>query len=268
MVFELAENAIVSAETKKQLLEEKQKIDNKANRFIRRQIMYKRFRFLVPIEIVLLIPYLVAISYFSGAQRFYGDNFVWMIIFLLCYVVSFYLFFSWALKSKSKALCKQICFYASVSAAEELENGNIVKGSFFAVRLFEFIKPFSEAEKVKLGHFKCSVKNLFLGEIEKLNEQKSAIGKAILADYSKRLEFSKNLYVIASSFFSESPSTFDNGVKALRFFADQSEKYFEPATYLQKHKKIEMTTKVLSEIGKITLVPILLFVLWLIFGYK
>jgi len=130
------------------------------------------------------------------------------------------------MRSKFKDLCKIVCLYASVSAAEALENGNIVKGSFFAMKLFELIKPSSEVEKVKIGHFKSNVKNLFLGDIEKINEQRLAVGKSILATYSKRLDFSNNLYTLASSFFLDAPSGIDGGAIALRFFINEEASLF------------------------------------------
>jgi hypothetical protein len=263
----LVEDSKASVETKTQLLEEKQRIDETAKRYIRRQAMYRRFILIIPFQFVLLIPYTVIMVYISS-PRVYNGSFWWMILITIAYVFGFYLLFVREMRKRIRSLSKTICLYCSVSAAESLESGNIVKGSFFAVRLFDLIKPFSEAERIKLGHFKCTLKNLFIGDIENLHEQKSAIGKAILANPEKRNEFSNNLYALAGSLFSSSPSNIDGAIKALRFFDDASKKYFEPKTFLQNHKKLDSTTKGLFEIGKITLVPILLFVLWIVFGYK
>ena len=264
----MAEGLQISVETKKRLLEEKQKIDDRANRYIRRQIMYRRFILLFTIQIILYVPVPLAIGYFFGTLSLSNLTGILVSLLTITYAVSLNLFMVLEMRRRYKNLSKTVCLYTSISGAEALEKGNIAKGSFFAVKLFEFMKPFSEAEKIKLGHFKSTVKNLFLGDIENLHEQKSAVGKAILSNPTKRLDFSNNLYILADSLFSDSPSNIDGAITALRFFANESEKYSEPKTFLQKHKKVDMSTKVLSEIGKITLVPILLFVLWFISGYK
>ena len=264
----MAEISIISEATKKQLLAEKQKIDSEVSSYINRQIMYKRFMFLIPIQLVLYIPFLAVTSFFFGTLSFNEPNSLWGFLLSVVYVVSMNFFIVWEMRSRYKRLCKPVCLYVSVSSAEALEKGNMTRGSFFAVKLFEFIKPFSEVERVKLGHFKCSVKELFLGDIENLHEQRRAVGKAILTNQKMQHEFSNNLYILASSLFSEVPLNIEDGVGPLRFFANASKEYFEPATFLQKHKKVGTTAKVLTEIGKITLVPVLLFVFWIAFGYN
>ncbi len=162
----MAEISRISEATKKQLLDEKQKIDSEVSSYINRQIMYKRFIFLTPIQLVLFIPFLTVASFFSGTLSFNEPNSLWGFLLSVIYVVSLNSFVVWEMRRRYKRLCKPVCLYASVSGAEALEKGNMTRGSFFAIKLLEFIKPFSEVEKVKLGHFKCSVKQLFLGDIE------------------------------------------------------------------------------------------------------
>lgn len=259
----------VTEELKKLLVEEKEKNNEKATRLIRR---YGRFRFnliIYSVFYLLIAPYMMFFSSFTSGQRFLGSSYFLLFLLLVVYVVTLYVLLVLIVRGELRRSAKLICFYSSVSAAQSLEKGNLVEGSHLVTRLFDLIVPFSEVEKVNIGYFKSSLKQLFLGDIEQLHQQRVAVGRAILENGKMSKQFSNHLYILANSLFSmERLSNFDEGIASLRFFIQNSKSYFQPATYLQKHKKVGIVTRVLSEIGKNTLIPVLLFVLWLIFGYR
>jgi hypothetical protein len=163
---------------------------------------------------------------------------------------------------------KCICLYASVTAAEALDKGDIVKGSFYIPKLFEFLKPFSEGTKITFTPWKVSLKNALIGKIELLSNQRSAVSKVLLFQEEHVGEFSSKLYELANDIFANDEMDINKANSTLSFFIEKSNRYFEPATYLQKHKKASLAILIIKETLKITLVPILLFILWMVFGYK
>lgn len=258
----------VTEELKKLLVEEKEKNNEKACRFIKR---YGRLRLNLIIYAafyLLTVPYMIFLFSITSGPSFLGISY-FLLILLVVYVITLYVLLVLIARTQLRRSAKLICFYSSVSAAQSLEKGNLVEGSYLVTKLFDLIVPFSEVEKTNIGYFKSSLKQLFLGDIEQLHQQKVAVGRAILENGKMSKQFSNHLYILANSLFSiEKLSNFDEGIASLRFFIQNSEPYFQPATYLQKHKKVGIVTRVLTEIGKNTLIPVLLFVLWLIFGYR
>jgi len=80
---------------------------------------------------------------------------------------------------------------------------------------------------------------------------------------------SHNLYKLADSLFlDEKDPDYDGALSSLRFFQDVGEKYAEPATFAQRHRTMGFVSKIISEFLKATIVYILIFILWLISGYK
>jgi hypothetical protein len=259
----------VSEETKQRLLDEKEKTEKEAQKYIRRHVRFRHQLILLSAEVLPLIPFFAITFFYSNYPKLYGSFFYVIILFFFLYVVVGYLGGIFLIRRRLKHTAKLVCFYTSVNAAQSLEKGSLVEGSFFVTKLLDFIKTFSEEEKVKIGLFSSSLKKLYLGDIEQLHEQKSAVGKAVLENGKIRTDFSNHLYILANSLFStEEPTNFDKGIQSLKFFIENTKSYFQPFTYLQRHQKTSSIAKALSEIGKSTIVPLVLFILWLIFGYK
>jgi hypothetical protein len=67
-------------------------------------------------------------------------------------------------------------------------------------------------------------------------------------------------------FFEELPEV--NGANfAVQFLISKSQSYFEPTSYLQKHKNLNTASKTIIGTLQIILAPILLFILWVFFRY-
>lgn len=267
MVSTLSDSQQVSVDVKKRLQEEIAANAEKTRKAIRRHVQFRRSMLVFAAQCGALIPYFLVIFYYF-APRFPSPTQDYMLPVLVPYMILLGLLGFFLMKKQLKRSCRLACLYTSVNAAMSLEKNNIVEGSFFVTRLFEFLKDFAEEEKVQIGYFPSNLKKLFLGNIERLREQSKAVGKAVIEGCNLK-EVTNNLYVLADSLFSsQSEPKYDVANESLKFFMKNSEKYFEPATYLQQHKRLNSTIKALSEMGKIILVPILLFILWLVFGYK
>ncbi len=256
----------VSDEIKHTLISEKEKQSDKVFRTIKRQILFKRYVLVLFFQLLVLIPFFWIFSYTMPPTSTSPS-----VLFssMIAYVIAIYGIFFWQNRRMFHRRCKILCLYSAVSAADALDRNDVVEGSFYVTRLLNFIKPFAESEKIKIGCFPTDVKSAFLGKIEKLTEQSSAVGKAILGNSGLRTDFSNQLYLLANSLFlRDKAPDLNMGVKSLDFLFEKSKPYFESITYLQSHKRLNMATKILSEIGKLALVPILLFILWFLFGYK
>ncbi len=184
------------------------------------------------------------------------------------YVAAVYIGSVFILRQQLRRSCKIVCLYSAVNAAKSLEEGDLLKASYFTVKMAEFIKPFSEMEKVKIGHFTCKLRDVFLGDIDKIHEQGAGIGRAIIEQTDKSKDFSNNLYNLSLTLFSSHPVKLNEAISSLKFFIESSQGYFKPQTFLQNHKKMNVLTRTLAEAAKVSLVPALLFILWLVFGYK
>jgi hypothetical protein len=259
----------VSEETKRRLLDEKGKTEEEARKYIRRYVRFRRQLILLSAQLLPLIPFFTITLFLSNYRGLYGNFFSVLILFFSLYVVAGYLGGVFIIRRSLRHTAKLVCLYTSVNAAQSLEKGSLVERSFFVTKLFDLIKTFSEEEKVKIGLFSSSLRQLYLGNVEQLHEQKSAVGKAVLENSKMRTDFSDHLYILANSLFStEKPADFDKGIKSLKFFIENTKSYFQPVTYLQRHKRTASMAKALFEIGKSGIVPLVLFTLWLVFGYK
>jgi hypothetical protein len=145
----------------------------------------------------------------------------------------------------------------------------MVEGAFYVVNLFKFIKQYSDQVKVKIGPWDSKIRGLFLGIIENLYERRKALGKAIMDNHTQEANWSKNLYELANSLFlDEKDPNYDGALNSLQFFQEISEKYAEPATFAQKHSRTGFALKIVTEFLRATIVYILIFILWAIFGFR
>ena len=85
-----------------------------------------------------------------------------------------------------------------------------------------------------------------------------------------RTQFSYHLYSLASQLFSlKSELDYDKARESLRFILHKSQEYWvEPTGFLEKHRKVAGAVSVLHELLKVAIAPMVLFIFWLVFGYK
>lgn len=168
-----------------------------------------------------------------------------------------------------KKNCRLVCLYTSVSAAESLQKGDLVEGSFYATKLFDVIRVFSGLKKIKIGLWKSKMGDIFNEKIEVLSNHKKAISKSILENEELISSFSNNFYSLANSLFlMENKADYNSVNRSLNFFFETSQKYFEPNTFMQRHKKVNHALKIMAELMKIIIAPLLALIFWLIFGFK
>lgn len=166
-----------------------------------------------------------------------------------------------------KTYVKKECLFLSVSAAEEIESGNLIKGAMLTRELLNKLGNSLSQQKVRVGTYRTNMKSVFKTYLDKLKNQQDAVAQAILEKDVPNIFFSDHLYNIAHSFFSEN-SDYSNGSESLKFLLRRSEKYFKKETFGEKHKTLEKFGKVIGETGKLVLVPILGFILWYFFQYS
>ena len=171
--------------------------------------------------------------------------------------------------NRVRTASRGVCLFAAVSAAESIEKGNLVDAGFFVNTLFSTIKTFAESMEVEMGPWSSTLKNVFRGDIEKVWEQRSAISKAVMNEKELRNQFSYHLYMLADRLLStEGSSDYNTAHDSVQFFIAKTQKYWEPAGFLEKHKAIARSLEVVHDFMKITIVYVLLFILWLIFGFQ
>ena len=126
-----------------------------------------------------------------------------------------------------------------------------------------------QTQKISISPWIVTVKEALKEEIEKIKDRHSAINRAVMSEKEQSKLFSNYLYVVADELFSRKKNpNWNKTLEAPLFFISVGEKYQKPSGFLDKHKRIRRTTALLSEFLKSAIVPLLLFVLWLIFGYN
>jgi hypothetical protein len=80
-------------------------------------------------------------------------------------------------------------------------------------------------------------------------------------------QFSQNLYLLAENVFSEREHKFNKALTSIRFFIKVGEKQEEPISFLDRHHTTVKGLGILFEFLKATIAAIVLFILWILFGY-
>lgn len=274
-VLVMSKKKRVSSEVKNRLIKERQEVTEQVKSYVEIRKWRRAKLFYFSLQILYGIIIILAILFSTE----FGELYIplvnlqipleWLLIMA---VIPLYIGESLNHAHTRKTLrnsSKSICLFASVSAAESLEKGNFVDAGFFASVLFSTLKTFAESEKVKMEPWTPSLKKLFLGEVEKAWEQRSVISKTMMNEKNLHNEFSHHLYLLADRLFSLAHAPdYNNAYKSLEFIMQKSQKYWvEPAGFLEKHKRAANALSVVHDFLKITLVPIIFFILWLIFGY-
>lgn len=174
-----------------------------------------------------------------------------------------YRHFKGIVKSESRAYC----LFISISAAECLESGEKVKAAFFAEKLFEIFPLFARNIKVKVGPWKTDLSKILEHDVEETYLSRKAIGSLIRLGKIRTL--SSTFYSLADQLFSKDASNdYDAFHESLSKIVESSKKYrHEEPTFFEKHPNLKNTLTEISEYSKLTIVVILLFILWLTFGY-
>lgn len=277
----MSEKREASSKVKNRLLKERAAIGKRKSPYVsqlRRYRFEKTFFNYFRIASVALVAVLAVYEFVfspSKAQEswlIYGEFEIKMWVVVLAYVV-FYIGMTIIevviSRRRIRKASRAVCLYASVSAAESLEQGNTVEAGYFAKILFSTMKDFAESAKVKMGLWKPSLKEVFLGDVEKVWEQRKAISKAIVDAKELRNQFSNHLYLLANQLFSlKTKSDHNKARESLQFIMHKSQKYWvEPTGFFEKHKNVRGALSTLNDFLKIALAPIMVFILWLFFGY-
>ncbi len=264
----------ISEETRKKLLDQKNKDEDMVKLYLRRHRRYLTtlVMFVVQIVTAIMAVYLVmnlepatsTVPYLNWVVPQY-----WLIFSTVLFNLVFYSIMTWISIRTLRQHSRSICFHASVSGAESIAQGKMVEGAFHVVILFRFIKQYSDEAKVHIGPWNSKIRGLFLGIIENLHESREAIGKAVLNSHEQKEKLSSSLYRLASSFFQDEKNPdYNDALSSLRFFQEMSEKYAEAATFAQRHRRVGSVLRIIGEFMKATIVYILIFVLWMTFGFR
>lgn len=165
-------------------------------------------------------------------------------------------------------LVKKVCFSTAVSAAESLEKNNLGNAAFYSKILFSNIKTFTDAEKIKIGPWKSSLTPLYLGNIEKIQQQQNALAKRIMTDVDTS-KIINHFYILANYLFnSHNELQYNKTIESIHFLVSLSEKNPEPLTFLYKHPKIDKTLKIVIEFLKLTIPIFVGAILFYFLGYE
>jgi hypothetical protein len=255
-------------ETKKRVLAELDAHKGEARRAVRMRVRYRRRMIIYILQVPIAVSYF-AVMLFIFPSFFGRASIVELILAMLMYAGAVSAFSIFSLERSLRRTIRLVCLYLSVNAAQYLEKGNLVEGSFLTTKLFEALEDWAEEKHVEIGYFPSRVKNLFLGSVDELQRQNTAVGRALLENNDLASRSSQNLYLLADSLFiQEEEPDLDRAHDALKFFKQISKDYFLPASYLQRHEMLGSAYRILSQVGQLILVPLMLFILWLVFGYK
>jgi hypothetical protein len=217
----------------------------------------------------------------------YLDLFIYGIIFQVTLLIS-----ERIITSRRKDYTER-CKIIAQGAAQHLKDGKIVECSFLMSELFRVLKNMRlrrinisiEQEPVsiklpgmkeaivfgkqKVFTYKPNLQELFQERLNILYEQRKAVSRAILATSSQsNPNFVSNIESLTNNLFcSDSAVDLTKAISSLDFFIEKGKDYNQE-TFSQKHKTIYSSIKGLTEAGKLLLIPLLTFILWLIFGYK
>jgi len=168
----------------------------------------------------------------------------------------------------AKKAVQSVCFYTAVCAAEFLEQGNFIVASHYAEELFSSIKWFTEDRKIGVGILgESNLRDIYRGDIDRLWEYRKAIGKAIMNQRELSNQFSQNFHSLAENVFSEREHKFNKALTSIQFFIKVREQQEEPISFLDRHHATFRGLGILFEFLKATIAYIILFVLWILFGF-
>jgi len=178
-------------------------------------------------------------------------------------LVTFFDFFH--VKRKTKQKIKEYCLFTSISSAKCLESGDKVRAAFYAEKFFRAFPIFTGNTKFEIGPWKTSLAEVFEHDIKEFYYSRKAIGPTIMKGETLSDEF----YSLADQLFSkDAPSNYDIVQESLRKIIESTKPYRrKELTFFDKHPKLKGTLAELSEYVKLTIVLIISFILWLIFGY-
>jgi len=171
-------------------------------------------------------------------------------------------------RGDAKRASQPVCFYTAVCAAEFLEQGNFIAAGHYVEKLFGPMKWFAQNIEVGVGIWGTSnLRDVYWGDIDKLWELRKTIGKAVMNQQDMRNQFSQNLYSLAENVFSEREHKFNKALTSIQFFIKVGEQQEEPISFLDRHHTTSKVLGILFEFLKVTIAYIVLFILWILFGY-
>jgi hypothetical protein len=219
---------------------------------------------------------LVGLVFFLFISFSSKDPFYFLILFVSVYGVGMSLTYY---TTPLRKTWRPTCFYYSVCAADSLENGKLIEGSYYVNKLLSFIVRFSNIEKASVKYTKeeetckincdAQINEFFQDKVVKLCQQKSAVVKTVLEKNDVSFGFANNLYFLADSLFSNNKNL-SRANASLDFLLESSRENFKEETYLQKHKNLNAISKTAfnTEILVVAIPILIQFTLWLIFGYN
>lgn len=226
-------STIISQERKKELKSEREKreLQGKIKRYDKINWMQKRFAL---IAIGYLLPLIIMLIFYQKIGLISSLVFILLILYIIVYFVLFLWFFRRRNNRRLKELSKSIAFYAAASAAEQLEEDNLIEASFCADKLLGALLLLVEHKSIKVESWKSPLKNLLY--VKPRDIQNMAVLGAIQDSAAKKQEFAEQFYTLADSLSKNLTGREYMVIRDfLKWLSEKSQHYELPIGFWQRH---------------------------------
>lgn len=200
--------------------------------------------FVVSMIFVIILVYPFLDIWFFGA---YGIGYTALVMLAVWYSIQ-----------TLKKLSQPMAFYAAVSAAEQLENDNLIEASFCADKLLEALSFLVKQKSIKLKSWKSPLKILLY--VQPGDIKNKAVHGVIQDSTTTKNDFAEQFYDLADSFSKDSTSREFMAIRDfLEWLSGKSQTYESKIGFWERHQNYKILLDIMAIIT-----PIILSILMLI----
>ena len=203
------------------------------------------------------------IHQFSDRLNFFTEyNILYSNIYVFGYYCIGYAIFvvllSWYFIQRLKKLSQPVASYAAVSAAEQLENDNLIEASFWADKLLEALSFLVKKKSIKVKSGKSSLKKLLY--VQPRDIKNKAVHGAIQDSTATKNNFADPFYDLADSLSKDLTSREFMAIRDfLEWLSGKSQTYESKIGFWARHQNYKILLEIMTLIA-----PIILAILMLI----
>ena len=178
----------------------------------------------------------------SGTDPFFSPK--WIFVSLLSYLI-FIVGSRWVTNQVLKELSQPMAYYAAVSAAEQLENDNIIEASFCADKLLGALSFLVKQESIEVKSWKSSLKNLLY--VKPGDIKNKAVHGAIQDSTATKNDFAEQFYALADSLSKDSTSREYRVIgDFLKWLSEMSQNYESGMGFLGRHQNYKISLDIIA----------------------
>jgi hypothetical protein len=254
-------STMISQERKNKLKNEgkSEKLQKKILIYDNSKRILRRFPFIAILNIifVVIIIFLITLSTFSFLSsemlffEAYSIIYTGFIMFILGYSIQ-----------KLKKLSQPMACYAAVSAAEQLENDNLIEASFCADKLLEALSILVKQKSIKVKPWKSPLKNLLY--VQPRDIKNKAVHGAIQDSTATKNVFAEQFYDLADSLSKDLTSREFMAIRDfLEWLSGKSQTYESKIGFWARHQNYKILLDIMAIIAPIILSILMLISYWL-----